>query len=457
MAPCVEQCLDIAAGTGEQCGEQAGTSGHIWEFVPRFLCLRTESPHADRHRMQESHLPAWQVEASGDRWWGPLLGGFPSGVEALVLEVLPGRQGISDGAWQLPRSHVKGGTNRTRRCAEGTASWHESGAATPGRQTGEGDQQRHDVRGCCPGVPRPQAPGCSSSHAKQWLRCMEKDLFPWVGSLPLTEVSAPLLLQTLRRVEARGVTQMPHDLREWAGQVFKHGIATGRCERNPAAALVGTLTPHTVKHAAAVLEPSEVGALLRGMEAYVGHPYTRAALVLSALLFQRPGNLRAMEWAEVDANAALWTIPSDKMKRRKEGKLNGRPHLVPLAPQALALLEDVRPLTGHGRFVFPSLLTGERCMSDNTIRTALRRMGYSNDDMSAHGFRAMARTLIAERLPGISIDVVEAQLAHGKSGPLGMAYDRAEYMEQRRSMMKAWADYLDTLRAGAQIIPFKVA
>ena len=302
-----------------------------------------------------------------------------------------------------------------------------------------------------------KAPGCSSSHAKQWLRCMEKDLFPWVGSLPLTEVSAPLLLQTLRRVEARGVTQMPHDLREWAGQVFKHGIATGRCERNPAAALVGTLTPHTVKHAAAVLEPSEVGALLRGMEAYVGHPYTRAALVLSALLFQRPGNLRAMEWAEVDANAALWTIPSDKMKRRKEGKLNGRPHLVPLAPQALALLEDVRPLTGHGRFVFPSLLTGERCMSDNTIRTALRRMGYSNDDMSAHGFRAMARTLIAERLPGISIDVVEAQLAHGKSGPLGMAYDRAEYMEQRRSMMKAWADYLDTLRAGAQIIPFKVA
>ena len=302
-----------------------------------------------------------------------------------------------------------------------------------------------------------KAPGLSSSHAEQWLRCMEKDLFPWVGSLPLTKVSAPLLLQTLRRVEARGVTQMPHDLREWAGQVFKHGIATGRCERNPATDLIGTLTPHTVKHAAAILEPAEAGALLRGMDAYTGSPSTRAALILSALLFQRPGNMRMMEWAEVDADAALWTIPSEKMKRRKVGKLNGRPHLVPLAPQALAVLEDVRPLTGHGRFVFPSILTGERCMSDNTVRTALRRMGYANDDMSAHGFRAMARTLIAERLPGISIEVVEAQLAHGKTGPLGMAYDRAEYMEQRRSMMKAWADYLDTLRAGAQIIPFKVA
>ncbi len=302
-----------------------------------------------------------------------------------------------------------------------------------------------------------KAPGWSASHTKQWLRCMEKDLFPWLGSLPLTGVSAPLLLHTLRRVEARGATQMTRDLREWAGQVFRHGIATGRCERNPAADLIGTLTPHTVRHAAAVLEPTEAGALLRGMDAYAGHPYTRAALVLSALLFQRPGNIRAMEWSEVDSDAALWTIPSNKMKRTVHAKLNGRPHLVPLASQALAILADVRPLSGHGRFVFPSLLTGERCMSDNTIRNALRRMSYTNDNMSAHGFRAMARTLIAERLPGIAGEVVEAQLAHGKAGPLGMAYDRAEFMEQRRVMMRTWADYLDTLRAGALIIPFKAA
>ena len=213
------------------------------------------------------------------------------------------------------------------------------------------------------------------------------------------------------------------------------------------------MTPFTVKHLAAVLDPVKAGELLRAVGVYNGQPVTRAALVLSALLFQRPGNIRAMEWTEVDTDAALWTIPALKMKRTAAGKMNGRPHLVPLAPQALALLADLRPLTGAGRYVFPSLLTGERCMSENTVRSALRRLGYGNDDMTAHGFRAMARTLMAERLPGISVDVIEAQLAHGKSGPLGMAYDRAEFMDQRRAMMVTWADYLDKLRAGAEVIP----
>ncbi len=295
----------------------------------------------------------------------------------------------------------------------------------------------------------------SESHATQWLRCMANDLFPWVGSLPIAEVTAPALLHALRRVEARA-GQLPHDLREWAGQTFRYGIATGRCERNPAVDLIGALKSHTVKHAAAVLEPAKVGALLRAMDAYAGHPCTRAALPLSALLFQRPGNIRTMEWAEVDTETALWTIPSDKMKRTKEGKANGRPHLVPLAPQALAILADIRPLTGHGRYVFPSIRTGERPMSDNTIRAALQGMGYTNDDMSAHGFRATARTIMAERL-SINPEVIEAQLAHGKSGPLGMAYDRTQFMDQRRLMMITWADYLDTLRAGAQIIPIKAA
>ena len=294
----------------------------------------------------------------------------------------------------------------------------------------------------------------SPNHAAQWLRCLDKDVFPWVGSLPLAEVSAPMLLDTLRKVEKRGAVRMAHDLREYAGQVFRFGIATGRCERDPAGDLRGALRPAMVKHAAALLEPAQAGELLRAIDAYSGQPATRAALALSALLFQRPGNIRAMAWAEVDADAALWTIPSDKMKRGLYGKTNGRPHLVPLAPQALALLADLRPLTGHGRYVFPSLLTGERCMSENTVRGALRRMGYSNDEMTAHGFRAMARTLIAERLPGIPESVIEAQLAHGKAGALGMAYDRAEFMEQRRAMMVTWADYLDRLRAGAQVLPF---
>ena len=296
--------------------------------------------------------------------------------------------------------------------------------------------------------------GWGTHHAAQWLRCLEKDVFPWLGSLPLADVSAPLLLDTLRRVERRGSIRMAHDLRESSGQVFRYGIATGRCTANPAGDLRGALRPFVVKHMAAVLEPVKAGELLRAIDAYAGQPVTRAALVLSALLFQRPGNIRAMEWADIDADAALWTIKAADMKRTAHGKANGRPHLVPLAPQALALLADLRPLTGHGQFVFPSLLTGDRCMSENTIRAALRRMGYSNDDMTAHGFRAMSRTLIIERLPGIPEGVIEAQLAHGKSGPLGMAYDRAEFMEQRRAMMATWADYLDKLRAGAQVLKF---
>jgi integrase len=297
--------------------------------------------------------------------------------------------------------------------------------------------------------------GWSARHAAHWLRGFEKDLFPWLGALPLVDVKAPLLLHSLRRVEARGAIRTAHDLREFAGQVFRYGIATGRCERNPAQDLRGSLKPYTERNMAAVLEPKQAGELLRAIEAYAGQPATRAALALSALLFQRPGNIRAMEWAEVDLDAALWTIPAAKMKRTKDEKINGRPHLVPLAPQAIAILKDLQPLTGHGRFVFPSLLTGERSMSENTIRAALRRMGYGNDDMTAHGFRAMARTLIVERLRGIQADVIEAQLAHGKSGPLGMAYDRAEFMEQRRQMMKAWADYLDKLAAGAEVVELK--
>ena len=295
--------------------------------------------------------------------------------------------------------------------------------------------------------------GWSPNHAAQWLRCLEKDVFPWLGTLPLADVSAPLLLDALRRVEKRGTVRMAHDLREYSGQVFRFGIATGRCERNPATDLHGALRPAVVKHLAAVLDPVKAGELLRAIATYSGQPVTRTALALSALLFQRPGNIRAMEWAEVDTDAALWTIPALKMKRGLYGKTNGRPHLVPLAPQALTLLADLRPLTGAGRYVLPSLLTGERCMSENTVRSALRRLGYSNDEMTAHGFRAMARTLMAERLPGISVDVIEAQLAHGKSGPLGMAYDRAEFMDQRRAMMVTWADYLDKLRAGAEVIP----
>ena len=302
-----------------------------------------------------------------------------------------------------------------------------------------------------------KATGWSETHAAKWMRGMEKDVFPRIGSLPLASITAPILLDVLNRVEARGAGETARKLSEAMGQVFRRGMVTGRCDRNPAEGLASELRPATVRHMAAVLEPVKVGELLRAIEGYSGQPVTRAALALSALLFQRPGNMRAMEWSEIDTGAALWTIPATKMKRTVHGKTNGRPHLVPLPAQALAILEDLRPLTGHGLYVFPSVLAEDRPMSDNTTRSALRRMGYTNEEMTPHGFRAMARTLMAERLPGISPEVMEAQLAHGKAGPLGMAYDRAEFMDQRRQMMQAWADYLDRLKVGAQVIPIRAA
>jgi integrase len=302
-----------------------------------------------------------------------------------------------------------------------------------------------------------KADALTPKYAEKWLRAMVKDLFPYVGAQPLASIKAPVLLDALRRVEKRGAIETAHTLRQTAGQVFRYGIQTGRCERSPATDLQGALKPVTTKNMAAILEPVKVGALLRAIDAYTGQPMTRAALALSALLFQRPGNIRQMEWQWIDFDHAMLTIPSRNMKRRIQQKLNGRPHFVPLAVQAVALLKELVPLTGHGRYVFPSLRTGERPMSDNTVNAALRRMGFDKDEMSAHGFRATARTLMIERIPGISADVIEAQLAHGKSGPLGSAYDRAEFMEQRRKMMTEWADYLDKLRIGAEVIQLRTA
>lgn len=292
-----------------------------------------------------------------------------------------------------------------------------------------------------------KAAGWSQEYAKRWLDRLEKDLFPWLGAMPLVEVTAPLLLQALRRVEARGVHETAHTLRENAGQIFRYGVATGRCERNPAADLRDALKPVGTRHFGAVTDPDQAAQLLRDIDGYTGQPTTRAALLISALTFQRPGNTRAMLWSNVDLEAGMWTIPAAAMKRKKDGKTNGRPHLVPLAPQAVAILKDLRPLTRHSLCVFPSTLGESRCISENTLRTALRRLGYSNDEMTAHGFRAMARTLMVEKLD-VNPEVIEAQLAHGKSGPLGMAYDRSTYMQQRREMMVMWADYLDKLRKG---------
>jgi integrase len=291
----------------------------------------------------------------------------------------------------------------------------------------------------------------SAGHAERTRIRFEQDAFPWLGRRPIAEIDAPELLTVLRRVTARGAIETAHRLKDACGQVFRFGIATGACTRNPAADLRDALPPVPTRHLAAVVEPAKAAELLRAMGDYAGHPITRAALALSALLFLRPGELRQMEWAWVDLDGALVTLPAALMKRRKDEKTNGAPHLVPLAPQAVAILRDLHPLTGAGRYVFPSLQTKDRPMSENTVNVALRRMGFDRETATAHGFRAMARTMAAERL-GIAPEVIEAQLAHAVTDALGRAYNRTTFAEQRRELMVKWADYLDRLRKGAEVL-----
>ncbi|WP_374591437.1 tyrosine-type recombinase/integrase [Aquabacterium sp.] len=259
--------------------------------------------------------------------------------------------------------------------------------------------------------------GWSSGHAAKWLRMNELYLFPHIGSLPLGNIKAPSLLATLRKAEAKGILSTAQDLHQMAGQVFRYGIQTGYCEHNPASDLKGALKPHIAKHFSAVLDPVQAGGLLRAIDGYTGQPTTLAALQLSALFFQRPGNIRSMEWTWVDLEGAMLTIPPSQMKRKLHEKVNGKPHLVPLSTQAVRILSSIKPLTGNGRYVFPGARDHTKPMSDGTINAALRRLDFGNDEHVAHGFRAMARTMIAERIPGIPADMVEAQLGHGKSGP----------------------------------------
>jgi integrase len=292
----------------------------------------------------------------------------------------------------------------------------------------------------------------SPGHAARTLIRFEKEVFPWVGRAPIGSLTAPDLLAVLRRIESRGTFETAHRVKDACGQVFRYGIAAGMCDRDPAADLRDALKPVMPKHMATVTDPKQVGQLLRLID--TGFPTTRAALQLAPMLFQRPGNLRTMAWSDVDLDEAVWVIPALQMKRRVGEKLNGDAHVVPLATQAVAILLDLKPLTGYGEFVFPSVRGGDRPMSNMTLNGALQRMGINTQtDLTTHGFRAMARTMLAERL-GVPEPVIEAQLAHSVKDALGRAYNRTQFAEQRRVLMQQWADYLDRLRKGAEVLPF---
>lgn len=288
----------------------------------------------------------------------------------------------------------------------------------------------------------------SEAHAQKTHRLLEKDAFPWLGNKSIANIEAPEILSVLRRIESRGANELAHTVKRIIGQVFRYAIATGRATRNPVPDLQGALTPNTVTHHPAITDPVQIGALLRATYGYTGHFATQCALKLSFLVMLRPGEIRKAEWEDIDLERKEWRIPAAKMKMRDE-------HIIPLSTQAIEIFKEMQPLTGSWRYVFPSIRSKDRPMSENTVNAALRRLGYSGNEMTAHGFRSMASTRLNEAHL-FHPDAIERQLAHGDRDSVRAAYHRAQYLPERIKMMQWWADYLDSLRENKNIVPFQI-
>ncbi len=287
------------------------------------------------------------------------------------------------------------------------------------------------------------SPKWVDSHAHRIIRRLEKDIFPWIGKRDIASLTAPDLLTVLQRIESRGAIETAHRAHQNCGQIFRYAVATGKAVRDPSADLKGAIPPVRKKHHASITEPARIGELLQAIDAYEGSFIARCALKLAPLVFVRPGELRHAEWNEINFDAVEWRIPAEKMKMNEM-------HIVPLSVQAREILEEIHPLTHKSRYVFPSVRTNKRPMSENTVTAALRRMGYTKEEMTGHGFRSMASTLLNEQ--GFNRDWIERQLAHAERDNVRAAYNYAEYLPERKRMMQQWADYLDNLRADKKVI-----
>lgn len=274
-----------------------------------------------------------------------------------------------------------------------------------------------------------------------------KDILPTLGQYPISTITSRDVLAMARKMESRGALDSAKRIVQLVGQIFRFAVAEGSAERDVTADLRGALKTPKKQHYAAITEPKELAPLLRAIDGYTGHPYCRVALRLTPMLFVRPGELRHAEWAEIDFDLAEWRIPGAKMKMSND-------HIVPLSKQAIVILQGLHPLTGHGKYVFPSIRTGERPMSENTVAAALRALGYDSDTQTAHGFRATARTILDEVL-GERVDWIEHQLAHTVKDANGRAYNRTAHLADRKAMMQRWSDYLEQLKRGAEVIPFQ--
>ena len=285
------------------------------------------------------------------------------------------------------------------------------------------------------------SPNWVENHANRIIRRLQRDIFPWIGARPIDAIKPPELLAVLRRIENRGAIETAHRALANCGQVFRYAVATGRAERDPSGDLRGALPPVRGEHFAAVTEPFEVARLLREIDSYQGTLVVACALKLAPLVFVRPGELRTAEWADIDFDLAEWRYTVTKTDTS---------HIVPLSQQATSILREVHALTGNGKYVFPSARSSTRPMSDNAILAAMRRLGIAKDQMSGHGFRAMARTILDEVL-GVRPELIEHQLAHAVRDPNGRAYNRTAHLLERKKMMQQWADYLDILKSGEQL------
>jgi integrase len=289
-------------------------------------------------------------------------------------------------------------------------------------------------------------PTWADSHADKIITRLEKDIFPWLGDRPISAITAPELLKTLRRIESRGALDTAHRAHQNCGQIFRYAVATGRAERDPSGDLKGALPPCKRENFAALTEPTDVAELLRAIDGFKGTFVVQCALRLAPLFFVRPGELRQAEWKDFDLESGEWRYTVTKTKTE---------HLVPLALQAVEILKELYPLTGNGKHVFPGR-DPKKAMSEAAVNAALRRMGYdTKTQITGHGFRAMARTILhQDKALSFAPEVIEHQLAHRVPDALGTAYNRTKFIEERRKMMQAWADYLDALKAGANVIPF---
>lgn len=393
--------------------------------------IRNIKPQASTKRLSDSCGLYLEVSPSGGKYWRYKYR-FHGKEKRLALGVYP----------RVTLKEARNARDDARRMLD---KGNDPGQSRKAAKAARSELQADSFEGVAREWFKKFSPNWAESHASKILRRLELDIFPWIGGRPIRQINAPELLGVVRRIEARGALETAHRALQNAGQVFRYAVATGRADRDPSRDLKGALPPPKEKHHASITEPKAIGALLRAIDGYQGNNITRCALKLAPLVFVRHGELRRAEWAEIDLEKAEWRLPAEKMKARV-------PHVVPLSKQAMEVLRELQPLTGNGKYLFPGLRGRERPMSENTVNAALRRMGYSKGDMTGHGFRSMASTILNEQ--GWHRDAIERQLAHGERDAVRAAYNYAEHLLERRKMMQAWAGYLDSLRLGASIMTF---